>query len=167
MRSQKTRGFRRAPGTSGRLHRTEAGDWIWSSDSEPGSSSDSDDETPSAKPPNPLIQKGNRLNTLLVLHRITQQCCAELAEQSENNATRASEMSSNSSCTSEQGDSTPVPPEAQPAQHSEPVQPAQREEHEPINLVLRMRYLQSTIKHWPILTLFRLFFAKEHETRVE
>lgn len=60
-RSQKARSYRKAPGASGRLHRTEAGDWIWSSDSEDEahSNDESDDEPPSEKPPNPLIQKGD------------------------------------------------------------------------------------------------------------
>lgn len=59
-RSQKARSYKKAPGASGRLHRTEAGDWVWSSDSEDdaGSNEDSEEE-PSQKPPNPLIQKGN------------------------------------------------------------------------------------------------------------
>lgn len=60
-RSQKARSYKKAPGASGRLHRTEAGDWIWSSDSEDeaNSNEESDEELPSQKPPNPLIQKGD------------------------------------------------------------------------------------------------------------
>jgi len=47
-RSQKARSYRKNPGASGRLHRTEAGDWVWSSDSEgpDGSDEESDDEGP-------------------------------------------------------------------------------------------------------------------------
>ncbi|RWS18006.1 serine/threonine-protein kinase OSR1-like isoform X2 [Dinothrombium tinctorium] len=33
-RAKKVKNVKRAPGTSGRLHRTETGDWIWSSDDE-------------------------------------------------------------------------------------------------------------------------------------
>lgn len=75
----------------------------------------------------------------------------ELAEQSSDNNVRASEShltgSSNSSCASagsEHEEIAPVPIENQsqptvpePAQ----AQPAQQEEREPINLVLRMRYI--------------------------
>ena len=59
-RAQKARSYRKAPGASGRLHRTEAGDWVWSSDSEEEAQSDeeSDEENPAEKPPNPLIHKG-------------------------------------------------------------------------------------------------------------
>ena len=58
-RAQKARSYRKAPGASGRLHRTEAGDWVWSSDSEEEAQSDeSDEENPLEKPPNPLIHKG-------------------------------------------------------------------------------------------------------------
>ena len=61
-RAQKARSYKKAPGASGRLHRTEAGDWVWSSDSEDEgvrSSDESDDESLSQKPPNPLIEKGS------------------------------------------------------------------------------------------------------------
>ncbi|KAI7691332.1 Serine/threonine-protein kinase OSR1 [Sarcoptes scabiei] len=44
-RSKKARTVRRAQGASGRLHRTEAGDWIWSSDDE----QESEKENKSAK----------------------------------------------------------------------------------------------------------------------
>lgn len=52
-RAQKARSYRKNPGASGRLHRTEAGDWVWSSDSEDQDNSDeeSDDEAPPATLP--------------------------------------------------------------------------------------------------------------------
>lgn len=59
-RSQKARNYKKAPGASGRLHRTEAGDWVWSSDSEDDAEDDDSEEEPSQKPPNPLIQKGKQ-----------------------------------------------------------------------------------------------------------
>ncbi|GAB6021187.1 hypothetical protein CHUAL_003814 [Chamberlinius hualienensis] len=43
-RVQKVKTQKRPPGTSGRLHRTETGDWIWSSDEETDDSSDEKDE---------------------------------------------------------------------------------------------------------------------------
>ena len=67
-RAQKARSYRKAPGASGRLHRTEAGDWVWSSDSEEEAQSDeSDEENPLEKPPNPLIHKGLHFPKILVV----------------------------------------------------------------------------------------------------
>ncbi|KAK4012133.1 serine/threonine-protein kinase OSR1 [Daphnia magna] len=131
-RSQKTRSYRKAPGASGRLHRTEAGDWIWSSDSEDEahSNDDSDDEGQSEKPPNPLIQK-------------------ELSQQQQSDS-RASDThlsgSSTSSCASaisEPEDAGHRPLPAAPPFAPEPL-PTQSQaalvgELDPINLVLRMR----------------------------
>jgi len=45
-----TRSKPKKPGTSGRLHRNETGDWVWSDDEE----GDSDDETIQKKPPKKL-----------------------------------------------------------------------------------------------------------------
>ena len=46
-RAKKVKNIKRPPGTSGRLHRTEEGDWIWSSDEE-SDSKDKKQELPSA-----------------------------------------------------------------------------------------------------------------------
>ena len=43
------------PGTSGRLHRNETGDWVWSDDEE----GDSDDETIQKKPPKKVNEGTN------------------------------------------------------------------------------------------------------------
>lgn len=50
-RAKKVKNIKRPPGTSGRLHRTETGDWIWSSDDEsdyykPSSSNNKQDSSP-------------------------------------------------------------------------------------------------------------------------
>ncbi|XP_057379896.1 serine/threonine-protein kinase OSR1-like isoform X2 [Daphnia carinata] len=128
-RSQKARSYRKAPGASGRLHRTEAGDWIWSSDSEDeaNSNDDSDDEGQSEKPPNPLIRK-------------------ELSQQQQSDS-RASDThlsgSSTSSCTSATSENEDVghrPLPAAPPFAPEPLTTqSQAGELDPINLVLRMR----------------------------
>lgn len=51
-RSKKARNTRRAQGASGRLHRTEAGDWIWSSD-------DEEDEHSPSRAQQPLSSSGD------------------------------------------------------------------------------------------------------------
>ncbi|XP_035221815.1 serine/threonine-protein kinase OSR1-like isoform X1 [Stegodyphus dumicola] len=48
IRAQKLKNTKRVPGTSGRLHRTEAGDWVWSSDEESEEKNETSD-TPSNK----------------------------------------------------------------------------------------------------------------------
>lgn len=47
---------RRQPGQSGRLHRKETGEWVWSSEDEGGSSGDSDTDS---KPMNTLVSAGS------------------------------------------------------------------------------------------------------------
>lgn len=47
---------KRQPGASGRLHRKETGEWVWSSEDEDGGSSDSDNDT---KPMNTLVSVGS------------------------------------------------------------------------------------------------------------
>ena len=156
-RSQKSRSYRKAPGASGRLHRTEAGDWIWSSDSEDEahSNDDSDDEPPSDKPPNPLIQKGKSYmcistNSLTGVFKLTSSFL-ELSQQQQSDS-RASDThlsgSSTSSCTSAisehedvgivQQPLPTVPPPAPEALTTQS-QAAPVGELDPINLVLRMR----------------------------
>ena len=47
-RARKARNNKRAPGTSGRLHRTNTGDWVWSDDEDENGSAKgtSSDESP-------------------------------------------------------------------------------------------------------------------------
>ena len=68
-RSQKARSYRKNPGASGRLHRTEAGDWVWSSDSEgpDGSDEESDDEGP-APGAIPSVEKGIQIQQFVHLY---------------------------------------------------------------------------------------------------
>ncbi len=60
-RVQKARSSKQRPGTSGRLHRNDAGDWVWSSDDEDEDNTDSSrskkSETPSSRPEAPQQQQ--------------------------------------------------------------------------------------------------------------
>ena len=47
-RAKKAKNNKRAPGTSGRLHRTETGDWVWSSDDESSDHTDNKDSSSSS-----------------------------------------------------------------------------------------------------------------------
>lgn len=124
-RAQKARSYRKAPGASGRLHRTEAGDWVWSSDSEEEAQSDeSDEENPLEKPPNPLIHKEG----------LPQQSGDYRASDSHFSGSSTSSCTSATSEHDEVGPSTSLPP-APTATIDAPPQG----ELEPINLVLRMR----------------------------
>lgn len=139
------------------MHRTEAGDWIWSSDSEDEahSNDDSDDEPPSDKPPNPLIQKGKSstyffLNQLICVFKLSSSFL-ELSQQQQSDS-RASDThlsgSSTSSCTSAISEHEDVGIVHQPLPTVQPPalealttqsQAAPVGELDPINLVLRMR----------------------------
>lgn len=154
-RAQKARSYKKAPGASGRLRRTEAGDWIWSSDSEEegGQSNDeSDDEPASQKPPNHLIEKGgipfkviqSEKGAYLII------CWIDLARASD---THLSEGST-SSCSEHEESIAPAPP-AQASDVAPATIPAS--EPDPINLVLRMRYDFWCGRERDRETLFRLF----------
>ncbi|XP_030762989.1 serine/threonine-protein kinase OSR1-like isoform X3 [Sitophilus oryzae] len=55
--SLETRASRRQPGASGRLHRKETGEWVWSSEDEDGD--DSSDSDSDVKPMNTLVSAGS------------------------------------------------------------------------------------------------------------
>lgn len=138
------------------MHRTEAGDWIWSSDSEDEahSNDESDDEPPSEKPPNPLIQKGKSykciFRNIVGVFELTSPFL-ELAQQQQSDS-RASDThlsgSSTSSCTSAISEHEdvgivhqplPTVPSPAPEALTTQSQAAPVGELDPINLVLRMR----------------------------
>jgi len=126
-RSQKARNYRKNPGASGRLHRTEAGDWVWSSDSEDqdGSDEESDDEAPPATLP-PVDKEEFAGQPGVDSHlsgSSTSSCISGLSEQEETQMNQPAP-------------SVPFSePEAVPAATAQPV----TTEITPINLVLRMR----------------------------
>lgn len=58
-RAKKAKNVKRPPGTSGRLHRTEAGDWVWSSDDDLSDSNEQKDSSASSS----SVCSGNQANT--------------------------------------------------------------------------------------------------------
>ncbi|XP_059469086.1 serine/threonine-protein kinase OSR1 isoform X2 [Neocloeon triangulifer] len=124
-RSQKA--SKRQPGTSGRLHRTVTGEWVWSDDEEAVSSQEeSDEETHS--------QKEKPMN--LLLHQGSSGSEEELAESKGDTVVNntAPAVAQNNSTTSSTGSGPVQPSEGQTVT----IAPSPNNAL-PINLVLRMR----------------------------
>ena len=155
-RVQKARSYRKAPGASGRLHRTEAGDWVWSSDSEAEGGDDSDDDSDEKHKPSANLP-GSKFCCRNIVRWITNLLCA-LAEYGsslqntpaiEANLSGSSTSSSLTSATSDPTETASIPVEAQADTAADSAVERIVQESaawpaavsEPINLVLRMRFV--------------------------
>jgi len=147
-RAQKVRNYRKTPGASGRLHRTEAGDWVWSSDSEADgedhSDGDSDAEAtcrhdavaqaapvqvnPATETQHSGSSTGSNISGSTSGSNTSDQTAASLLQQQPEQQAEVASM-------------TPTPVVADSVSQSPP--PASvTSESQPINLVLRMRNIR-------------------------
>ena len=120
-RAKKVKNIKRPPGTSGRLHRTETGDWIWSSDE------DSGEEYKKKESTTPKQQSQNNNGKSSATN--------QPAQQSLEDKLKSTNLNGESNCTNK-------PQQSQPNQVPSSVNNGSQDR---INFVLRMRNSRSAL----------------------